>query len=455
MRIKKMRTDVDMSQGNILPLLLNFALPLMLGNLFQQMYNMVDTWVVGNYVSNEAYSAVGTVGPIINTLIGFFSGLASGAGVVISQYYGARNMEDVGKTVHTALVMTFFLGLVFTAAGVGMVPAMLRLMQTPAEVLPEATLYLRICFSGVLGLMIYNMGSGILRAVGDSNRPFLLLVACALVNTVLDLVFVLRFKMGVEGVALATIISQAVSAVLVLVILLREKSCVRVSVRALKADMSILGKIFRVGIPAAMQMAITAFSNVFIQSYINHFGADFMAGWTTYSKIDQVMFLPMQSVALAATTFVGQNLGKGQVDRAKKGIRCAFLISEVSTVCLLIPVMFFAPALVGFFNAKPEVVAYGTTILRVISPFFLASCVNNVYAGALRGAGNSVAPMFIMLSSFVLFRQVYMFAVSHLFPDAMLPVMMGYPAGWMVCSAATMVYYRRVKLEKYRISAVA
>ena len=219
--------------------------------------------------------------------------------------------------------------------------------------------------------------------------------------------------------------------------------------------MPILGKIFRVGIPAAMQMAITAFSNVFIQSYINHFGADFMAGWTTYSKIDQVMFLPMQSVALAATTFVGQNLGKGQVDRAKKGIRCAFLISEVSTVCLLIPVMFFAPALVGFFNAKPEVVAYGTTILRVISPFFLASCVNNVYAGALRGAGNSVAPMFIMLSSFVLFRQVYMFAVSHLFPDAMLPVMMGYPAGWMVCSAATMVYYRRVKLEKYRISAVA
>lgn len=455
MRTRKLRTDVDMSQGSILPLLLNFALPLMLGNLFQQMYNMVDTWVVGNYVSNEAYSAVGTVGPIINTLIGFFSGLASGAGVVISQYYGAGETDEVQKTVHTALVMTLIMGVMFTAVGIGMVPAMLRLMKTPAEVMPEAVLYLRICFSGVMGLMLYNMGSGILRAVGDSRRPFLLLVACAVVNIVLDLLFVIKLNMGVDGVALATIIAQAISAFLVLWILMREKSCVRLRLRALGMDLPILGKIIKVGIPAALQMAVTAFSNVFIQSYINHFGADFMAGWTTYSKIDQVIFLPMQSVALAATTFVGQNLGKGRVNRARKGIRCALLISEVSTLCLLVPVMVFAPALVGFFNAKPEVIAYGTQILRVISPFFLTSCINHVYAGALRGAGNSVAPMFIMLSSFVVFRQAYMFVMTRIFPDAILPVMLGYPAGWVVCSAATLLYYRTVKLEKYRVTVEA
>lgn len=449
------RRDVDMTQGSITRHLIQFALPLLAGNVFQQLYNMVDTWVVGNFVSNEAFSAVGTVGPIINMLIGFFMGLSSGAGVVISQYYGAHRPEKVRDTVHTAMVLTLVLCAAFTALGLALIPAMLDLMNTPAEVLPESTAYLSIYFSGITGLLIYNMGSGILRAVGDSRRPFYFLVVSAVLNTGLDLLFVIRFHMGVAGVAWATIIAQAVSAVLVLAVLMRTDSCVRVELRRLRVHWDMLKKIVRVGIPAALQMAVTAFSNVFVQSYINHFGADFMAGWTTYSKIDQVMFLPMQSVALAATTFVGQNLGKGQVDRAKKGIRCAFLISEVSTVCLLIPVMFFAPALVGFFNAKPEVVAYGTTILRVISPFFLASCVNNVYAGALRGAGNSVAPMFIMLSSFVLFRQVYMFAVSHLFPDAMLPVMMGYPAGWMVCSAATMVYYRRVKLEKYRISAVA
>lgn len=448
---KTKRMDVDMSQGSILPLLLKFALPLMLGNLFQQMYNMVDTWVVGNYVSNEAYSAVGTVGPITNTLIGIFTGLASGSGVVISQYYGAKSFEDVKKTVHTAMVLTLVLGVAFTALGIAIVPFMLRLMQTPTEVMPEATTYLQIYFAGLLGLMIYNMGSGILRAVGDSNRPFYFLVVCAVVNTVLDLFFVINLGMGVEGVALATILSQAVSAVLVMFVLMREESCVRVHIKFLRVDWTILKKIFQVGIPAALQMAITAFSNVFIQSYINRFGADFMAGWTTYNKIDQVMFLPMQSVALAATTFVGQNLGTGQVDRAKKGIRTAFWISEISTIVLMIPVLVFSPQLVAFFNAKPEVVAYGTRILRVITPFFLCTCNNQVYSGALRGAGNSTAPMVIMLSSFVVFRQIYMFIVSRIFPGALLPIMLGYPAGWIVCSILTQVYYHKVPLDKYRV----
>ena len=225
------RRDVDMTEGNIFRHLLKFAVPLLLGNLFQQMYNMVDTWVVGNYVSNEAYSAVGSVGPIINMLIGFFMGLSAGAGVVISQYYGAKREEDVSRAVHTSVVMTLIIGAAFTFIGIGMTPIMLRLMKTPPEVLPESTAYLTIYFSGLMGLMLYNIGSGILRAVGDSQRPFYFLVVCAILNTVLDLLFVLVFQMGVEGVALATILSQGVSAILVMITLLRTGGCIRLSVK--------------------------------------------------------------------------------------------------------------------------------------------------------------------------------------------------------------------------------
>ena len=373
-----------MTQGSITRHLVEFALPLLAGNVFQQLYNMVDTWVVGNFVSNEAFSAVGTVGPIINMLIGFFMGLSSGAGVVISQYYGAHKPDRVRDTVHTAMVLTLVLCVAFTALGLALIPAMLALMNTPAEVLPESTAYLSIYFSGITGLLIYNMGSGILRAVGDSRRPFYFLVVSAGLNTVLDLVFVIRFRMGVAGVAWATIIAQAASAVLVLAVLLRTDSCVRLELRRLRVHWDMLGKIMQVGIPAALQMAVTAFSNVFVQSYINRFGPDCMSGWTAYTKIDQLMFLPMQSLALSATTFVGQNLGAGNAQRAHQGTRRALAISLAVTAVLMVPVLVLAPQLTAFFNRKAEVVAYGTLLLRYISPFYLLCCINQIYSGALR-----------------------------------------------------------------------
>ena len=229
--ISRRRTDVDMTSGSIIRHIITFALPLLAGNIFQQLYNMVDTWVVGKFVSNEAYAAVGSVGPIINMLIGAFMGLSSGAGVVISQYYGAHRLEDVRKAVHTAVAMTLILGVIFTGLGLGMTPFMLRLMKTPANVLPESKAYLFIYFSGIMGLMLYNIGAGILRAVGDSKRPFYFLVVCAVMNTVLDLLFVIRFRLGVRGVALATILSQSTSAVLVLIALMRTDSCVKVRYR--------------------------------------------------------------------------------------------------------------------------------------------------------------------------------------------------------------------------------
>ena len=445
------RRDVDMTSGNVYGLLIRFAVPLLLGNLFQQLYNTVDTWVVGNYVGKEAFSAVGTVSPIINMLIGTFLGLSVGAGVVISQYYGAKQEQKVSETVHTALVMTAILGVLFTFIGVLMTPPMLRLMKTPAEVFPEAQRYLTIYFSGIFGLLLYNMGAGILRAVGDSQRPFYFLVLSTTLNIGLDLLFVIVFHMGVAGVAYATILAQGLSAVLVLLLLMRAKNCVRVSLSSLKLHADPLKKIIRVGIPAALQRAVTSFSNVFVQSYINFFGADVMAGWTAYTKVDAFLFLPMQSVSSGATTFVGQNLGVNDVARAKKGIRVAMIIAMACNLVIMVPVLIFAPALVRFFNGTPAVVTYGTLFLRMMSPFYVLCCVNQILAGSLRGAGDSKTPMFIMLGSFVLFRQIYLFVVTHFISNAIVPVAMSYPAGWLVCSVATLIYYKFAHWEKHRL----
>lgn len=440
------RHDVDMTEGNVFWLLFQFALPLLAGNIFQQLYNMVDTWVVGNYVSNEAFSAVGTVTPIINMLIGAFLGLSSGAGVVISQYYGAKDYDKVRDAVHTSIALTALLAVAFTALGIGMTPTMLWLMKTPEEVFGQSSAYLTIYFAGMAGLLFYNMGAGILRAVGDSRRPFYYLVAAAVINTVLDLVFVIVFQMGVRGVAYATIIAQAISASLTIITLLRTGSCVHLEVRRIRLNGEILKQIIRVGIPAALQMAVTSFSNVFVQSYINQFGADCMGGWTAYTKVDQLIFLPMQSLALAATTFVGQNLGLGQRERAQKGVRTSLAMSMTVTLVVSVAVMLSAPYLVAFFNDKAEVIAYGTMFLRHLTPFYLVCCVNQIYSGALRGAGNSRAPMLIMLGSFVLFRQCYLYMVSHFISNTILPLAMGYPAGWVLCSVLTLLYYHRVRL---------
>lgn len=448
---RKKSSDVDMTEGSIIKHLINFALPLLVGNIFQQLYNMVDTWVVGNYVSNEAFSAVGSLGPIANMLIGIFMGLSSGAGVVISQYYGAKRYDKVQDTVHTSMVMTLVLAAIFTVVGIFMTPYMLHFMKTPDNVFPESKTYLTIYFAGIIGLMIYNIGSGILRAVGDSKRPFYFLVISAILNTVLDLLFVLVFKMGVAGVALATVIAQGVSAILVLIALLRSHTCIRLEIRHLKMHWDMLAKIVKVGIPAAIQMAITSFSNVFVQSYINYFGADCMSGWTAYAKIDQLILLPMQSLALSSTTFVGQNLGRNLVDRAKKGIRISLFMSIAATLILMLPVILLAPSLVAFFNSKPEVIEYGTMMLRWLSPFYVLCCINQIYSGALRGAGDSRAPMIILLCSFVLFRQAYLFIMANYISNTIIPIGMAYPAGWLVASALTLIYFKRAKLNKNRL----
>ena len=452
MRITSLRRqDVDMTQGNITRHILMFALPLVLGNLFQQMYNLVDTYVVGQYASNEAYAAVGSVGVIVNIFIGLFSGFATGAGVVISQHFGAHDSEKVTKTVHTAALTTLILCPVFTALGLGLTPLMLRWNNTPANVLPESSTYLSVYFWGISGLLIYNMGAGILRAVGDSKRPFYYLVVCACMNAALDIVFVAMLRMGVMGVALATALSQWVSAVLVVIQLLRTSSVVKLNPKALRLHWPFLRQIVRVGVPASVQMSITAFSNVFVQSYINFFREDFMSAWTTYSKVDAILFLPMQSISMAVSTFVGQNLGAGQVDRAKQGVRTGLVSCMVCTGLGMIPILLFAPNIVRFLNDKPQVVEYGTLLLRVITPFFLVSCFSHLYSGALRGAGNSRAPMIIMLSTFVGARQLYLFIMSRVCNEVV-PIALAFPMGWILCSLATTIYYHSTKLDASRMA---
>ena len=446
------RTDVDMTQGSIFRHMAEFALPLLAGNIFQQLYNMVDTWVVGNYVSSEAFSAVGSVGPVVNTLIGFFGGLASGAGAVISQYYGAKDEDRVQDTVHTAALMTLLLGVLFTGIGIGFTPFMLRLMNTPAEVMGDASTYLYIYFAGVMGLMVYNMGSGILRAVGDSRRPFYFLLVCAVLNTVLDLYFVLALHMGVEGVALATIIAQFISAILVVIILIRSNSCVRLYPRKLKLHGEMLRKIILVGLPAGLQMAITSFSNVFVQSYINFFGTSCMSGWTVFTKVEQLRILPIQSLSIACTTFVAQNLGARQTERANKGVRIAVGMAVVCISAITTLAAIFAPGIAAFFNSDPDVVYYGSLLLRCITPFGLLSCVNQIFSGALRGAGNSRASMIIMLSSFVVFRQIYLFIMSRVC-NQFIPIALGYPAGWAMCCLLMLLYYKHVGLSRNTLAA--
>lgn len=444
------RKDVIMTEGNIWKQLLWFALPLLVGNLFQQLYNTVDSIVVGNFVGKEALAAVGTNDSLINTLIGFFSGMATGAGVVISQYYGARDDESVHKAVHTTIAMTFLMAVLFTALGILMVDPMLRLMGTPEDVMPQAKSYLTIYFAGVIGLMLYNMSTGILRAVGDSQRPLYFLIVSALINTVLDLVFVVCFQWGVAGVAYATIIAQGVSAVLALRTLRKEKGIYRLIWKEVRIDWLMLKKIVMVGLPSALQMAITSFSNVFVQSYINEFGSACMAGWSSYGKIDKFCMLPIQSVSLAITTFVGQNLGANQVERAKKGSRIALLMSVTMTIIIMIPIMTFAPQLVALFNQEPEVMQYGSMFLRLMMPFFVCTCTNQIYAGSLRGAGDTKAPMIIMMSCFILFRQIYLFITDKLTHSIIL-VALGYPFGWILCSIIIYLYYRFSHWEKHRI----
>lgn len=429
-----------MTTGTIWKHIVLFSLPLLAGNFFQQLYNAVDSVVVGNFVSSQALAAVGSTGPVINTLVGFFMGMSSGAGVVISNYFGGKDVKRLHDAIHTTVLMTFLLCIVFTAVGILMVPFMIRFMKTPADVVGESTGYLRIYFAGITGLMIYNMGSGILRAIGDSRRPLYFLCVSSVLNIGLDLLFVVRFHMGIAGVAYATVIAQCISAALVLWVLTTSKDVYRLVWKDLRISGKMLKKICIIGIPAGLQTAVTSFSNVFVQSYINRFGSACMAGWTSYTKVDQFVILPMQSLSLAATTFVGQNVGAHQKERALRGRKTALYISLGVTLVLTAFMIAAATPVIRLFTGEEAVLGYGRIFLRFMSPFYVCCCFNQITAGALRGFGDSKGPMVIMLGSFVVFRQIYLAVTSALF-GSIYAVAFAYPSGWILCSLWMGVYF--------------
>lgn len=444
------RKDKDMTEGNIVELLIQFSIPMLIGQLFQQMYNTVDTLVVGNFVGKEALAAVGSTTSIINMLIGLFLGFSMGANAIISQYYGAHDEKAVHDAVHTSILLGFVFSVIITVIGVAAAPLMLHLMDTPDDVIQEAATYLRIYFAGVTGLIIYNIGSGILRAVGDSKRPLYFLIFSAIVNTILDLVFVINFGWGVAGVAWATIIAQFLSSILILIVLSRTAGPYRFYWSHLKFNKGILVNIIKIGLPSSIQQGVTAFSNVFVQGYINRFGSAYMAGYSAYGKVDAFALLPMQAISMASTTFVGQNLGAEKVKRAKKGITISLLLSAGCTAVLIIPMMVFASQIISLFNSESDVIYYGALYMRLTSPFYLTICVNQILSGALRGAGDTRAPMFIMLGSFVVFRQIYLYICSQIFVNNFYPVVFAYPVGWIVCSVLMFLYFRHSNWEYRR-----
>ena len=439
--------DLDMTEGNIWMHMVRFSVPMAIGLLFQQLYNTVDTLVVGQFVGQQAQAAVGSTGPIINTIVGFCAGLATGASVVISQRYGAHDNEGLSKAVHTTVALTFLVSLIATAAGQLIITPMLHFMQTPEDVMPDSGLYLSIYFAGVSGILFYNLGSGILRAVGDSRRPLIFLIISALLNTALDLLFVLAFGMGVDGVAYATVLSQILSAILVLVTLTKEKGNYGIRWRKLRVDRQSLSMILRLGLPSSIQAAITSFSNVFVQSYINYFGSACMAGYGIYGKIDAFALIPVQSISMSSTTFVGQNWGANQPARAREGVRKATLMSIASTAVLGILVLVFAKPLMGFFSPEAEVIEYGIRFIHIVTPFYIAICFNQIYAGALRGVGDATMPTVIMLASFVVFRQIYL-AVTKALGAGFIAVALAYPVGWILCSTLLLIRYSRSVLVK-------
>ena len=431
----------DMTSGPILRQIILFSLPLMLGNVFQMMYNTVDSIVVGNFVGKEALAAVGSTTMIVNMLVFFFNGFSVGAGVVIAQHFGARDMDRLHSAVETTMAVTFVLCAAFTAIGIFSVRPTLRFMSTPEDVFEDAVTYLTIYFWGFTGLLIYNIGSGILRAVGDTTRPLMFLILTSVLNILLDLAFVIWLKAGIAGVAYATIISQFISAALTLRLLTTTDEIYRLVWKDLRIEMPVLRRIFAVGLPAGIQSVITAFSNVFVQSYVNHFGSSCMAGWSCYNKLDQFIMLPMSSTAMAATTFVSQNIGAKQVARANRGTVTTILLSLGVTGVIAVALVTFADVAVGLFTQDRSVIEFGVLFMRANTFFLLFNCVNHTLAGALRGRGDSRGPMIIMISSFVVIRQIYLFVVTHFIANTPLLVGLGYPVGWICCCILEVGYY--------------
>lgn len=431
-----------MTEGSISKKIILFAFPIFLGNLFQQLYNVVDSLVVGNVLGKEALAAVSSTGSLIFLIVGFISGIFVGAGVIISRYFGAKNEEKLSIAVHTTVAFGFIAGIIVTFIGVVFTPWFLKLMDTPNDVFNESVTYLRIYFAGGIGIVMYNACMGIFQAVGDSKHPLYYLITAAITNTILDILFVAVFDFGIGGAAIATTVSQFFSAILGFVKLTKVDDVHKLYIRKIKIDGKMLKSLLKMGFPTGVQNSVIAFANVVVQSSINQFGSIAMAGSGSYSKLEGFAFLPITSFSVALTTFIGQNLGAKKYERAKHGARFGIIagISLAEIIGLLIWI--FAPALVGIFNSEPEVIKVGVMRSRITSLFFFLLALSHCLAGILRGAGKTKIPMFVMLISWCAIRITYITIMVKIIPDIRV-IFWAYPITWSISSLAFIVYYKK------------
>lgn len=420
--------------------MLFFALPVFLGNVFQQLYNAFDAWCVGNYIGDDALAAVSSSGSLIFLMVSFFNGVAMGAGVVIARCYGAKHYDTMDKAIHTAIAFGLVTGAILTVLGVALTPVILAWMGTPQDVLPQSIDYFRYYFLGAIFTVMYNIFVGILHAVGDSKHPLYYLIFSTFVNIGLDMLFVAGFKWGVGSAAVATTISQGVSALLCLWLLLRVDAPYRVSIRKIRFHKQSFVEIIRYGIPSGIQNSVIALANVFVQSNINSFGKAAMAGCGSYSKLEGFAFLPVTCFTQALSTFVGQNLGAQQHDRVKKGVAfgvaCSCIMAEIIGGLSYI----FAPQLIGFFSETKEAIEFGTQHMRTICMFYFLLAFSHCIAGVMRGAGKATVPMFTMLGCWCLFRVTYI-SIAVKLVNQLTTVSWAYPITWTLSSIVFLIYF--------------
>ena len=434
------KTVEPMTSGTIWKRMVFFALPLFFGNLFQQLYNTVDSLIVGNFLGSSALAAVSSSGSLIFMLIGFLSGIAGGAGVVIARLYGAGDEAAVQRAVHTTAAFGLVAGVIMTTLGMLFSPQILLWMGTPESVLPQSVSYLTIYFSGSLWFVMYNILVGILQAVGDSRHPLYYLIVSSAVNLVLDVAFIRFLHTDVGGAALATVISQAISALLCCIHLLRSRECYRLEPRKLCFDPLYLGQIIRIGLPSGVQNSIIAFANVLVQSNVNSFGEMAMAGYGAYSKVEGFGFLPINSFTMALTTFVGQNLGGREYERTRKGVRFGVLAAVSMAEVIGVLIFLLAPQLIAAFDATPEVVRFGTDKARTSVLFYCLLAYSHSIAAVLRGAGKSMIPMLMMMVCWCLVRVTFLMITVPLTHSIQM-VYWVYPLTWALSSLAFFWYY--------------
>ena len=431
----------DITEGVIWKQILIFFFPIMIGTFFQQLYNTTDAIIVGKYLGKEALSAVGgTTGTIINLLVNFFVGLSSGATVIISQYYGGKKYEDVVDSVYSALGIAIAGGIIMMVTGMAAAPAMLKAMNTPEDIIGYSLKFIRIYFIGMTANLIYNVGAGILRAMGDSKRPLYFLIVSCMVNIVLELLFVAVLGMGISGAALATVISQFLSAVLVLLVLKEPDKPYQIQLKKIHIDKVKSKEIFTIGLPAGIQSVMYSISNMLIQSCVNSFGTDTVAAWTAYSKIDGLFWMVSGAFGVSITTFVGQNYGAGKIERVKKGVtQCLGMFMFVAFALSFI-LYFSSRYLLLLFTSDLAVVEIGDRILKFLVPSYFTFVAIEILSGALRGMGNSLFPMIITACGVCGLRILWIVSVVP-FRNTLETVSLSYPVSWATTSVLFIIYY--------------